>query len=252
MSKLNRSLKKPFQPSVDSYFHHANNANADANDANANEEINSLGLTPKHDSTSIPTLSPAIQSSLLNVGMRVRKSVPEGYKTCAKSLSSSATDAEHRHRAGTEPWHPRTAAARPSELMPYCGILHVGGHETQPVTVENGWAPLEFDPDDESDLMSSQESAIESAITSASIEPLSPSIPCPRNKKRSLEVLNGCLDLTSPLCPIGPTRLSDLNRIRRKLQPKTAVRRNLFETDQEYERIVVDDFEDVTFLRPRD
>lgn len=231
MSKSSHPLKKrPFQPSVDSYFHHAS------------KEINSLGVTLHHDSTAVPKPPPAIQSSLLNVGMRVRKSVPEGYKTCAKSQSHSSIDAENRHRSGIEPWRLGTAA-RPRELMPYCGILHVGGHENQPVEAENDLAPLEF-VSDASDLMSSQEFA-----TSMSIAPVFPS---PRNKKRPLDDLSGCWELqpvTSPLCPIGVTRL---NRLQHKLQPKSAMRRHLFTAEQECERIDVDDFEEATFLRPKD
>lgn len=228
MSKFNPSLKKrPFQPSVDSYFHHANN-----------EGINSLSVIPQHHSTAIPTLPPAIQSSLLNVGMRVRKSIPEGYKTFAKC---SATDTENRH-SGIEPWR-RSTAAPPSELMPYCGILHVGGHENKPAAIEEG---LEFDTD-ESDLLSSQES-----VTSLSIEPVPPIFPRPGNKKRPLNDFLDLQPVTSPLSPIGPTRLSDLNRLRHKLEPKSAIRRHFLAAEQECEQIVVDDFEEATFLRPKD
>ncbi|MCJ1468797.1 hypothetical protein MMC07_007427 [Pseudocyphellaria aurata] len=244
MSKFNRSQKKrPFQPSVDSFFH-------------AIEETNSLDVTPYHESTATLTLPPAVQSSLLNVGMRVRKSVPEGYKTCAKSLACLSTDAESHHtRAAIEgPGRPVSfqssqRSARPSELMPYCGLLHVGGHEDQPVVVNQDLAPLEFARDDsyESDHMSGQEQI--------SIDPESPVTLCPRNKKRPLDLVGDSSDLqsvSSPLCPIGPTRLSDLNRIRPKLQPKAVVRRHLSRTEQECEWVGVDDFEEATFLRPKD
>lgn len=174
MSKFNSSQKKrPFQPSLDSYFHHAS------------EEINSLGITPHHD-TAIPRLPTAVQSSLLNVGMRVRKSIPEGYKICAKNWSGSATDTENRLGAVIEPCLPAIhAASRPRELMPHCGILYVGGHANQRVMVENDLTLLEFDPDDSDLIMSSQESA---TTTSVSIEST-----C--SKKRPWDDLNDCSDL---------------------------------------------------------
>lgn len=243
MSKFNRSLKKrPFQPSVDSYFHHAT------------KETNCLAVTPYVESTSVPTLPPAIQSSLLNVGMRVRKSIPEGYKTCAKSWACLSTDAESHHSGAVVEGTGRSIpfpspssasssqrSARPSELMPYCGQLHVGGHESQPVVVDQDLEFAHDEPDlDESDLMSSQESI--------SIDHVSPIFLYPRNKKRPLDLLGDSSDLqpvSSPLHPISPTRLSNLNRLRHKIQPK-------FTTEQECERIGVDDFEEATFLRLND
>ena len=132
--------------------------------------------------------------------MRVRKSIPEGYKTFAKSLSCPATDTENRHR-GIEPWR-RGVAAPPSELMLYCVILHIGGYENKPAAIDED---LEFDTD-ESDLISSQESA-----TSLSIEPVLPIFPCPGNKKRPLNDFLDLQPVTSPFSSIDPTRLSDLN-----------------------------------------
>ena len=82
------------------------------------------------------------------------------------------------------------AALPPGELMPYCRILHVGGHEIKPAAIEED---LEFGTD-ESDLISSQKSA-----TSLSIEPILPIFPCPRNKKRSLNDFLDLQPITSPL-----------------------------------------------------
>ena len=85
-----------------------------------------------------PSLPSSVQTNLLSVGMRVRKSVPEGYKTgssygafalwdesASKPLSSSAPS-ESRSRAN--------AFSSPRELLPFCGINKVGGLATQPET----------------------------------------------------------------------------------------------------------------------
>lgn len=97
-----------------------------------------------------PRLPSAVQADLLSVGMRVRKSVPEGYKTAARSafrLLTDATPAPHR--------------APPTELLPFCGLNKVGGLAAQPA----GDVPP---PDAVPDLSISQESV-------ASADPLPPS-----------------------------------------------------------------------------
>ena len=90
---------------------------------------------------SSPTLPPEIQSSLLTVGMRVRKSVPEGYKT-HKILHSSPLHgqpgqltelgvqdfnyAPHSIPSSTTHW-------AYAELAPFCGLHKIGGMAVQPM-----------------------------------------------------------------------------------------------------------------------
>ncbi|KAM4063838.1 ribonucleotide reductase inhibitor domain-containing protein [Hirsutella rhossiliensis] len=62
-----------------------------------------------------PVLPASVQANLLSVGMRVRKSVPEGYRTTGPSAFKLWTD-------------------MPRELLPFCGINKVGGLGTQPET----------------------------------------------------------------------------------------------------------------------
>ncbi|KAH9895386.1 ribonucleotide reductase inhibitor-domain-containing protein [Xylariomycetidae sp. FL2044] len=98
------------------------------------------------DSLTNPTvpLPSFVQANLLSVGMRVRKSVPEGYKTGSYSASSLCEDddddnnfasyaqptasspsmGERRSRAN--------AISTPRELVPFCGIHNVGGMDIQP------------------------------------------------------------------------------------------------------------------------
>ncbi|UKZ56759.1 hypothetical protein TrVGV298_010600 [Trichoderma virens] len=86
-----------------------------------------------HPATPQPTLRPElpdnVQANLLSVGMRVRKSVPEGYKTIDLSKTTSSSN-------GIAPKDLRrsvVAAKQVSnELLPFCGINKVGGLDTQP------------------------------------------------------------------------------------------------------------------------
>ncbi|KAI1379104.1 ribonucleotide reductase inhibitor-domain-containing protein [Hypoxylon crocopeplum] len=88
-----------------------------------------------------PALPASVQANLLSVGMRVRKSVPEGYKTGNYSAFSLWNDSGSNSRIATTPSSPVTMGERrsranaistPRELLPFCGIHKVGGLGTQP------------------------------------------------------------------------------------------------------------------------
>ncbi|KAK3186798.1 hypothetical protein K4F52_004544 [Lecanicillium sp. MT-2017a] len=86
-----------------------------------------LDVTP-NEALRQPALPSNIQSNLLSVGMRVRKSVPEGYKTIGTSAFKLWTD-------GTTPSQHKSAGSSrvvSRELLPFCGINKVGGFESQP------------------------------------------------------------------------------------------------------------------------
>ncbi|KAI1103231.1 ribonucleotide reductase inhibitor-domain-containing protein [Jackrogersella minutella] len=137
----------------------------------------SSSTSPQHLAVPPITTSPlpaSVQSNLLSVGMRVRKSVPEGYKTGSYSAftlwdendntttsTANTTMGEGRSRAN--------AISTPRELLPFCGIHNVGGLGAQPASSAstsyqpllsvNG-LPLEDSMNDEDDvpgLTSSQE-----------------------------------------------------------------------------------------------
>jgi len=117
------------------------------------------------------TLSPPvpteIQSSLLNVGMRVRKAVPEGYKNTLigfkpKPLVSSQQQTRQQIS------HAQIG------LVPFCGMHKIGGLAVQPQPEHDNHASpysvLSFDPrldeDNENDFpLSSQESVMTTAST---------------------------------------------------------------------------------------
>ncbi|KAK5685329.1 hypothetical protein LTS10_003407 [Elasticomyces elasticus] len=77
-----------------------------------------------------PQLDDATQASLLSVGMRVRKSVPEGYKT-HKTLDMDGFPFPSP-ASSTAP--PRTSynPAPSRELTPFCGLHKIGGLSSQP------------------------------------------------------------------------------------------------------------------------
>ncbi|KAM3423382.1 hypothetical protein BST61_g816 [Cercospora zeina] len=85
-----------------------------------------------------PPLDDATQSSLLSVGMRVRKSVPEGYKT-HKTLGLSgfpfpSSDPTQSHSTTSHSRPGITANSTSNELLPFCGLHKTGGLSTQPTS----------------------------------------------------------------------------------------------------------------------
>lgn len=90
----------------------------------------SSSITAADASSQKVPLPANVQANLLSVGMRVRKSVPEGYKTIGSSAFKLWTD-------NTRPGEVKASqmvAAKPvsRELLPFCGINKVGGLDTQP------------------------------------------------------------------------------------------------------------------------
>ncbi|KAE9372557.1 hypothetical protein N431DRAFT_439646 [Stipitochalara longipes BDJ] len=123
---MTHQAKRPYtgsQPSITAYF------------PSSTQEY-AITASPTTYSN-IPTLPPAVQSNLLQVGMRVRKSVPEGYKTGSlysgfSLFSDSTHQSASTQAAAQEKPKPKTrprAGAR--ELTPFCGLLKVGGMAQQ-------------------------------------------------------------------------------------------------------------------------
>jgi hypothetical protein len=111
--------KRKYQPSID-FFFQRNGQNSNA------------ASSPSYQ---ISPLSPALpaetQSSLLSVGMRVRKSVPEGYKT-HKTMPAEEfpfPSTAPANAAPTRPVYDSTTSSR--ELAPFCGLHKIGGFSSQ-------------------------------------------------------------------------------------------------------------------------
>jgi len=85
-----------------------------------------------------PELPKMVQSNLLSVGMRVRKSVPEGYKTAGHSAFKLWTDNTTPSEA---PKRPSASKGVSRELLPFCGLNSVGGMNSQPAFVDDDETP---------------------------------------------------------------------------------------------------------------
>lgn len=153
--------KRPFQPSITSYFY----VREDSSDGEFDDERGPGPITRNPQTTQlrlgergrkhrdresvIPAVPTTVQADLLSVGMRVRKSVPEGYKThktnSGMGLPSIQTTLARGQAANTttngdaysvKP--PRDAVPEAfqhqRELLPFCGLHKIGGYAEQPVT----------------------------------------------------------------------------------------------------------------------
>jgi hypothetical protein len=122
----------PAQRQITSFFslQSANDSSAAATDAAAASSLRA-------------PLPANVQANLLSVGMRVRKSVPEGYKTTGPSAFKLWTDTTRPGEAKASSPSPMMSTAKPAsaisrELLPFCGINKVGGLDTQPEFVYDG------------------------------------------------------------------------------------------------------------------
>ncbi|KAI9855787.1 MAG: hypothetical protein M1824_005860 [Vezdaea acicularis] len=126
MPSAARQTKRPFQPSITSFF-----ARPDRDDYQ-HDYARRLADTP------FPPLPAQTQASLLNVGMRVRKSVPEGYKTDPSEDFGFARmeGGEHNGPMNSDCVERRHSAPgiQMAGLTPYCGIMKVGGLSSQSST----------------------------------------------------------------------------------------------------------------------
>ncbi|RCI12303.1 hypothetical protein L249_0744 [Ophiocordyceps polyrhachis-furcata BCC 54312] len=113
-------------------------AAADASQRQITSFFSSAAVLPSQQPSGLAAsvrLPPSVQADLLSVGMRVRKSVPEGYKTASSSFKLWSDDGDGG--AGTTPQasshHTQThilkdaSAGSSRELLPFCGINRVGG-----------------------------------------------------------------------------------------------------------------------------
>jgi len=195
-----------------------------------------------------PDLSASIQTSLLNVGMRIRKSVPEGYKTKPKAPTSSNSYA---------PFHVDGSLHRsysPAGLLPYCGILKTGNLEQGPTPLQDDVPRLDFSNDDDA-FPSSQESILSDVPPGdrfASLPLLVNSNKRPHDEQEELNPTH-----PDPLRshPFGNANATHVMALRPMLQPKTRKAQPVSETirkGQGGEGMDLDDFEEAGFLRFED
>lgn len=175
--------KRPYngsQPSIKSYF-------TSTSTPSYNSSI-TQSTTPTNEPC-FPPVPANVQSNLINVGMRVRKSVPEGYKT--GNYSAFALFSENNTSAPAAPSEKTQLKTRPRagarELTPFCGILKVGGLAQQQWGIYNPGGSYqshtnvyeeEMDETDEVPFLSSQGSTISTASVNT---------PTRENKRRFFE-----------------------------------------------------------------
>lgn len=180
--------------------------------------------------------------------MRVRKSVPEGYKTTSCDASKQ-TNQKHRSSAAviTRGLHNNNYRGGFAELTPYCGILKVGGYDSQPLprTME-AIEPPQIGNDD-CDFVSSQES--NSSTDTILTEP-SPTNSA--NKKRPFQdedFLGNVAGWEDEEMLPATARFMAVPKTRRKWPATTTLRKVDVGEDQEN---IANDFEEADFLRAPD
>ncbi|KAK4155328.1 hypothetical protein C8A00DRAFT_31853 [Chaetomidium leptoderma] len=128
-----------------------------------------------------PALPSQVQTDLLNVGMRVRKAIPEGYKTGSAYSAftlwaeDSTSNSSYESRAASAATTTRTTyPSAMRELEPFCGLNRVGGLAFQPANN----IPVDEDMDAMPGLTSSQDTILTTTSTSTSPSS-SPPVPVP-------------------------------------------------------------------------
>ena len=122
MESLSR-IKRTYQPSLDTYLHRDFHPPSIHNDS-------SFLYQPRAFKNAATDQS--VQTSLLNVGMRVRKAVGSGYQN-SKSKDLSSTSPAARNPPLTEVDANKPSAQNPMHrgLEPLCGIHKIGGYGVQ-------------------------------------------------------------------------------------------------------------------------
>ncbi|KAH9827422.1 Ribonucleotide reductase inhibitor [Teratosphaeria destructans] len=187
-----------------------------------------------------PALPPETQSSLMNVGMRVRKAVPEGYKT-HKTLGADgfpfASTAPAAIGVGVEGLAYSNGAGSMRELQPFCGLHKVGG-----------WAQQENVPPQSS--MTAFTIAAPTVSTSASAFAMSTNIES--RKKRSYDDdVEDKMDAFFDGADMEDATAS-LPQRRPIAKPRASLKRTTFDSGVFMGEDEDDDFEEATFLAPMD
>ncbi|KAK0284598.1 hypothetical protein LTR91_002315 [Friedmanniomyces endolithicus] len=226
--------KRQYQPSINTYF----------NDHAGSSQTSRSPLSPPLDA--------ATQASLLSVGMRVRKSVPEGYKThktvgvdgfpfpsTAPAIASAPPRSSHSDKA---------VASR--GLMPFCGLHKTGGLAYEPQAyVPSSSAPAAVgagqthDRVDTPGLTSSQHTISSTQSSFASLA----STGCVPSKKRTFEEeMEDDLDVYFDEVDAVDSTIA----ARVIAMPKASLRRVV--ADEQLQVVDGQDFDDAAFLAPMD
>ncbi|OAX77434.1 hypothetical protein ACJ72_08268 [Emergomyces africanus] len=117
------SKRRRFQVPITHYF--PSNDSAASPDGSTHFNY----AAPTH--SPVPALPHKVQSSLLTVGMRVRKSVPEGYKTETTVTKMGVFTSHANSSSATSQTRTPTTSTSYAELAPFCGVLKTGNFAVQ-------------------------------------------------------------------------------------------------------------------------
>lgn len=229
--------KRQYQPSIDSFFQR------NASNSNSAETSSQSPLSPP--------LPAETQSSLLSVGMRVRKSVPEGYKT-HKTMPAEAFPFPNTAPANAAPMRPVYTSINSSrELAPFCGLHKVGGLASQDsFAVPPSSAPPAFPSGHEAHNSMPGLSISQSTVQSTQGSTVSSQAPKLSNKRSYNEEIEDELDAyfdeveaEEQMIPVGGRRIAKLKNSPRK---QTVSGVAIYVPSDG----VDGDFEEATFLAP--
>lgn len=195
-----------------------------------------------------PPLDAETEAGLINVGMRVRKSVPEGYKT-HKTIGHAGL-AVHSSAPPTSsaPARPTLNSMRSNELQPFCGLHKIGGWAAQDIPPSSAPPIMHVEQDEDEvipELTASQNTILSTQSSFGSAVD---------SKKRTLEdgyeddaehAMDDFFDetdagiVTIPMQSTQPRPLAKMKASARKATPSHHVR--VFGED---------DFEEANFLVP--
>ncbi|EAQ89635.1 hypothetical protein CHGG_06254 [Chaetomium globosum CBS 148.51] len=157
----------PAQRSITSFFNKTTNTTTSANAASK---------TTSEPPLNGPHIPGQVQTDLLNVGMRVRKAIPEGYKTGSaySGFTLWAEDNAVRKPTPTEDTYAIKTTTNPTtaptsylrELEPFCGINRVGGLAFQPSHNNGSSAMNDMDDMDAMPGLASSQDTISSTPSS--------------------------------------------------------------------------------------
>jgi hypothetical protein len=126
--------------------------------AKSSSSADSAPASSKPAALNGPHLPLQVQTGLLTVGMRVRKAIPEGYKTHNTAFQLWADDSSTHTTGPATSSSAFTTSLR--ELEPFCGLNKVGG-----LAFQHTSSPDYNDDDAMPDLTSSQDSVASSTIS---------------------------------------------------------------------------------------
>ena len=138
-----------------------------------------------------------------------------------------------------------------TELLPYCGILKVGGHDVQPLPAEDDLPPLQFDHEDwDLGFPPSQDTT---SSNNSVVGPICFPIAERTSKRRREDADEEHLDVeaqpVSPRSrPVSHTPMPNLDSLRRIAVPKTRRKAVVQDENRESEMIDIGDFGEADFL----